>query len=309
MTRAEWPTAASWSSAAGGNERPDVEIMIILCADDYALTEGISRAIGQLAAARRLSATSAMVTSPHWPAMAPRLLVHRPYLAVGLHLDLTHGRPLGAVPRLAPHGRFAGLRSLMLRAFLGRLDGEEVRAEIDRQFSAFEQMLGVPPDHVDGHQHIQVLPGVRTALLEVIARRYPRRTPLVRNPADRFAAIYARRTAAPKAALVAALAAGFGPAAERFGIPSNDTFAGFSDFSPQTPYAEEFARALLQAGPRHIVMCHPGREDENAGTADDPIAARRPMEYEALMREPSLPGLLWRPSRTSDGPPVAWSQL
>ena len=37
------------------------------------MTEGISRAIGELAAAQRLSATSVMVTSPHWPATAPRL--------------------------------------------------------------------------------------------------------------------------------------------------------------------------------------------------------------------------------------------
>ena len=35
--------------------------MIILCADDYAMTEGVSRAIGELAAAQRLSATSVLV--------------------------------------------------------------------------------------------------------------------------------------------------------------------------------------------------------------------------------------------------------
>ena len=70
--------------------------MIILCADDYALTEGISRAIGELAAARRLSATSVMVTTPHWPATAPRLRAHRGHLAVGLHLNLTLGSAAGA---------------------------------------------------------------------------------------------------------------------------------------------------------------------------------------------------------------------
>ena len=37
--------------------------MILRCADHYALTEGVSRAIGELAAARRLSATSAIVTT------------------------------------------------------------------------------------------------------------------------------------------------------------------------------------------------------------------------------------------------------
>ncbi len=52
--------------------------MIMLCADDYALTEGISHAVGELAAAKRLSATSVMVTTPALagdgtaPARAPR---------------------------------------------------------------------------------------------------------------------------------------------------------------------------------------------------------------------------------------------
>ena len=56
-----------------GSEIRRSESMIILCADDYAMTEGISRAIGELAAAKRLSATSVMVNTPHWPAAAPRL--------------------------------------------------------------------------------------------------------------------------------------------------------------------------------------------------------------------------------------------
>src|SRR5215475_14231459 len=97
----------------GGLER-----MIILCADDYALTEGISRAIGELAAAKRLSATSVLVTSAHWPASAPRLCAHRGHLSVGLHLNLTFGAPLGPMPRLAPNGAFPGLQGLIARALL-----------------------------------------------------------------------------------------------------------------------------------------------------------------------------------------------
>src|SRR5262249_11303126 len=125
--------------------------MIILCADDYALTEGVSRAIGELAAARRLSATSVMVTTPHWPAMAQRLIVHRAHLAVGLHLNLTLGGPLGSMPRLAPAGNFPSFNRLFARAFRYGLEFGEVRAEIERQLDRFEQILGFPPDHVDGH--------------------------------------------------------------------------------------------------------------------------------------------------------------
>jgi len=282
--------------------------MIILCADDYALTEGVSRAIGELAAARRISATSALVTSAHWPAMAPRLLAHRTQLAVGLHLDLTLGPPAGPMPRLAPHGAFPGLRGLIARAFAGRLDGGELRAEIERQLDRFERVLGYAPDHIDGHQHVQVLPGVRRALLETVARRYPGHPPLIRNPSDRRRAITTRRVAAPKAALVAALALGFAQAARRHGLPLNDSFSGFSDFDVDQPYAEELRSTFLLAGQRHIVMCHPGHLDAELAKAD-PVVARRRMEYDTLMREPALVESIWRPSRGTNGPALTWPQL
>jgi predicted glycoside hydrolase/deacetylase ChbG (UPF0249 family) len=282
--------------------------MIILCADDYAMTEGISRAIGELAAARRLSATSVMVTSAHWPAAAPRLRVHRSHLSIGLHLNLTLGSPVGPMPRLAPAGAFPGARGLIVRACLGLLDGREVRAEIERQLDRFEAGLEVPPDHIDGHQHMHVLPKVRGALLQAVQRRYPGRPPLIRDPADRLAAITARGVATTKAVSVGALAFGFARAARRRGLPVNDTFAGFSDFDVKVPYADELRSALSQPGRRHLVMCHPGHPDAELARLD-PVVARRRMEYDALMAEVDLPRRVWRPSRGSDGPPVDWQQL
>ncbi len=282
--------------------------MIILCADDYAMSEGVSRAIGELAAARRLSATSAMVTSAHWPAMAPRLLAHRANLAVGLHLDLTLGPPVGPMPRLAPDGKLPGLHGLMLRAFTRTLDAGEIRAEIERQIDRFERILGFAPDHIDGHQHVQVLPGVRRALLETVARHYPQHAPLIRNPGDQPRSIAARRFAAPKAVLVATLAVGFAQAARQRGLPLNDTFAGFSDFDINQPYAEELHSAFLLPGRRHIVMCHPGHPDAELAEID-PVVARRRMEYDALMREPGLPEAIWRPARGLNGPALIWPQL
>lgn len=280
--------------------------IIILCADDYALTDGVSRAIGALAAARRLSATSVLVTTRHWPAAAPRLLVHRGRLSIGLHLDLTLGPPLGPMPRLAPGGVYPSLRGLLARALLGRLDVAEIRGEIARQLDRFEAGLGHPPDHVDGHQHVHALPGVRGALLELVARRYSTHPPLIRDPADRYRAIATRRSAVPKALGIAALAKGFGRAARGRRLPTNDTFAGFSAFDLSEPYAEEFARALLAPGLRHLVMCHPGHVDAEL-TTRDPVVARRQMEYDALLRQPGLPDLIWRPSRAVNGPPLAWA--
>ena len=279
--------------------------MIVLTADDYALTEGVSRAIGELAAARRLSATSVLVTTPHWPVTAPRLAAHRSKICVGLHLDFTLGSPLGAMPRLAPNGRFPARNAFIARALLGLLDPAELRAEIERQLNAFETRLGFPPDHIDGHEHVHVLSGVRQALIEVVGRRYRGVTPLLRDPSDRSSAIRARGGPVAKAVGVSALALGFARAARRHALPTNQGFSGFSRYDVGEPYAEELASALIEPGSRHILMCHPGHRDAG-DRADDPIAARRPMEYEALMQDASVPERIWRPSRAADGPPVDW---
>jgi predicted glycoside hydrolase/deacetylase ChbG (UPF0249 family) len=284
------------------------EHMIILCADDYALTEGVSRAVGELAAARRLSATSAIVTTPHWPAMAQRLIVHRAHLALGLHLNLTLGSPLGPMPKLAPSGAFPGLATLLAAAALRRLDGREVRAEIERQLDRFEAGLGYAPDHIDGHQHVHVLPIVRRAVLEAAVARYARRPPLLRDPADRVASILGRGVAVGKALAVGALSHGFARAAWRRGLPINDSFAGFSDFDLARPYGEELGGNFRLPGRRHIVMCHPGHADAELARVD-PVVERRTMEYDHLMRDGSLPQLIWRPARETGGPVLFWPQL
>jgi predicted glycoside hydrolase/deacetylase ChbG (UPF0249 family) len=282
--------------------------MIILCADDYALSEGVSRAIGELAAARRLSATSAIVTTAHWPAMAQRLIVHRAHLALGLHLNLTLGSPLGKMPGLAPSGRFPGLAALMANAAICRLDSKEIRAEVERQLDRFEGTLGYPPDHIDGHQHVHVLPIVRRAVLEAAVARYAHRPPLLRNPADRIASIRARGVAVGKALAIGALSCGFTHAALRRGLPINDSFAGFSDFSVARPYGDELGGDFHLAGQRHIVMCHPGHVDAELERVD-PVVERRGMEYDHLMRDARLPELIWRPTRKTDGPALFWPQL
>ena len=279
--------------------------MIILCADDYAITEGVSRAIGELAAAQRLSATSVLVTSKHWPATAPRLNVHRRHLSVGLHLDLTLGTPLGPMPKLAPNGKFPGLQALLARALLGLVDREEIGKEIARQLDRFEQGMRAPPDHIDGHQHVHVLSGVRQALLETVRGRYPSRPPLIRVPADRHATISARGMAVRKALMISALAAGFGRKAREAGLPINDTFAGVSDFDVKRPFADELRAAMTEPGRRHLVMCHPGHPDPELADLD-PIVDRRRMEYEAIMRDPGLPQVIWRPARAADGPALEW---
>ena len=279
---------------------------IILCADDFAMTNGISRGIIELAEAGRISATSAMTTQPHWPSHATWLARVRGHIATGLHLNLTLGAPLGPIPRLAPNGRFGSIGEVTARAMLGLIDRRELRAEIERQFAAFESELGFAPDHVDGHQHVHALPIIRTVLIDVLATRYAHRPqrPLLRNPADRRARIVTRGGARRKALTLAAFSAGFAAAARSAGFTCNDGFGGVTDFSASN-VAVDFAAACRAPGPRHLVMCHPGFVDDELARID-PVTIRRQCEYDDLMRG-AFPATIWRPQRSASGDPIPWT--
>ena len=85
---------------------------VILCADDFAVNASASLGIAELAAAGRISATSAMVLSPRWAQDVALLEPVRSRIDVGLHLDWTsefavaqgHGMSLGRAMLKAASG-------------------------------------------------------------------------------------------------------------------------------------------------------------------------------------------------------------
>ena len=247
---------------------------VVLCADDYGIAPGVSRGIRELAEAGRISATSVMTNGLDWPAGAPGLKALDGRIGIGLHLNLTAGAPLGPMPRLAPDRRFPPLGATIRNGLLGRLDPGEIGAEIERQLAAFEAAMGRRPDFLDGHQHVHVVPGVRQALLRVLASRSGER-PWLRDPSDRLPAILAR-DARPKAMTVGALATGFRRAARAAGLATNDGFSGFSplDAADANRVAVLFERAFARLGPKPLVMCHPGHVDGSLATIDPVLASR-----------------------------------
>ncbi len=62
-----------------------------------------------------------------------------------------------------------------------------------------------PPDFIDGHQHVHVLPGVRGAILSAISARYGDAKPWVRNPFDAPGTVVARGVAVQKALVISAI--------------------------------------------------------------------------------------------------------
>jgi chitin disaccharide deacetylase len=247
---------------------------VILCADDYGLSDGVSRGIVELAEMGRLSATGAMTNLPGWRRTAPDLKPLKGRIGVGLHLNLTTGAPLGAMPRLAPTGRFPALKNILAKVFRGQLEKAEIAGEIARQLDAFEEAHREPPSFIDGHQHVHVLPGVREPLLEVLkARGYAGRIWL-RDPADRVASILRRPIGRGKALIVNGFARGFAKEAQAAGFSTNQGFSGFAPFDLSVPASRIFETAFSHLGPSPLVMCHPGYLDDELRGLDPAVESR-----------------------------------
>lgn len=246
----------------------------ILCADDYGLSDGVSRGIAELAAMGRLSATGAMTNMPGWRRAAQDLAQLKGRIGIGLHLNLTTGAPLGAMARLAPAGRFPPLKELLAHAVRGRLKGAEIQDEIARQLDAFEDAHGEPPSFVDGHQHVHVLPGVRGALLRTLQERGYAGRVWLRDPTDAAMSILRRPIGRSKALIVRGFAQGFSHDAHAAGFMTNRGFSGFAPFDLSVPAGRIFEAAFSHMGPSPLVMCHPGYVDEELRRLDPAVESR-----------------------------------
>ncbi|WP_372399734.1 ChbG/HpnK family deacetylase [Azospirillum sp. HJ39] len=270
---------------------------LVLCADDYGLAPGVDAAIRDLIAAGRLTATSVMSLCPHWRPDAAALRELKDRADVGLHFTLTDQPPLGPMPLLAPDGRLPPLGRLMGWAYRGKLNGAaaraEIRSELSRQLDAFIQSWGGPPDHIDGHQHVHQLPGIRVAVVDALAALPGVYVRLCGEP---VAAVLRRGVAVPKTLLIGGLGGGLARMARARGIPANGRFAGVYDFAGKRPFAALMPRFLDGlddgAGGRPLVMVHPGLPDAELRRVDSLVEPRR-AEYDYL-RGPDFAALLER---------------
>lgn len=104
-------------------------------------------------------------------------------LPLGLHLNLTEGTPLTASTSLvaaaaataAATASSGGDGARLMRGKFGfrkaleegTVTVSDVAREIEAQLSWFEGVVGRQPHHVDGHQHVHVLPKVAPLLAKV----------------------------------------------------------------------------------------------------------------------------------------------
>ena len=243
---------------------------LVVNADDFGLSAGVNRGILEAYAAGVVSSVSVLVNAPGWTDAVQRLRDLGPGLGVGLHVNLTMGRPVSWGGGLcdARSGRFHTLPALVARALAGRLDPGDVAIECAAQLARLRN-AGLIVTHLDSHRHVHVLPGVWGAVVEA-ARAAG--VPVVRVPLEPWSVNPVNwRASLKKAALRMAWGVASRGAAA---LDRPDRFVGISlQGSRSFPARLLAVLDRLEPGTTEL-MVHPGYSDGDLAAWDDYTAPR-----------------------------------
>lgn len=142
---------------------------LIVNADDYGHSPGISLGIRQAHLEGIVTSTSAMMNRPLAPAELTIAARACPNLGIGVHLVLTAGKPLLDASKVSTLVRSGG-EFHKLSGFVDHLKGidlDQVWAEWNAQVEKFVRHYGKNPDHLDSHHHSSYF---TPALLERMCR-------------------------------------------------------------------------------------------------------------------------------------------
>ena len=259
---------------------------IILCADDYGISPAVSAAIRDLIARHRINATSVMVVAPSFSKAEAEALrdAAADHAAIGLHLTLTAPfRPLTRGFAPTRDGAFLPLAAMAGRGLGRMLKPPLLEAEIVAQIDAFRAVLGRAPDYIDGHQHIHVFPQIGEALIQVSRDAAPQAW-------LRQCGRAVRHSLEPKGLILDALSKRFKRLATQAGRRTNPAFAGTYTFRAGADYTKLFPEFLGGLPDGGLVMCHPGRVDDELRRLD-PLTDLREREYAYFLDE-TFPRLL-----------------
>jgi hopanoid biosynthesis associated protein HpnK len=237
---------------------------LIVNADDFGIADAVNRGIAEAHDRGIVTSASIMATGQSFE-HAVALARERPKLGIGVHLVLTEQRPLAGgvhVPTLVGRdGRFAPHAVELAGRQLGaRISLRDVKVELDAQIRRV-RAAGLAVTHLDGHQHVHVLPGVARVVAELAAThgiaavRYPAehvRAYMLRSP--RGLKRLAEQTAVTVCCAVSPL----------HDLRRSDDFVGFYfggrlDETNLTTVLDD-----LPPGRTIELMCHPGQADMRA---------------------------------------------
>lgn len=258
-------------------DTPDARRLIIN-ADDFGFSEGVTRGIIEAHAAGSVTSTSIMANGGDWQNAVARARATRT-LGVGLHLNLVQGRPLLRVPSLtdARTGEFHGLGALARRALTRRIDADELEAEVRAQIERV-RATGIALTHLDSHRHAHVLPGIFRTVARVTGESGIR---VLRIPREPMRLNFFDAAATDRKLVIALALRASGARTLPAPLVSADHFRGIS-LQGGTRFAARLRRTLdtLEPGVTEL-MVHPGHDDATLAGLDS-YTWPRPIELAAL---------------------------
>ncbi|MCF8256979.1 MAG: ChbG/HpnK family deacetylase [Flavobacteriales bacterium] len=145
------------------------ERLLIANSDDFGITESVTDAIVATHTMGIMTSTTIMMNMPACD-YAISMATNYPELGVGIHLNLTEGRPVSSadsVPLLLDdHGSFLNNARQRRNLLFGREKTEQAKIEIKAQMTKLLD-LGLTPTHFDSHHHITGVPCAFLASAEV----------------------------------------------------------------------------------------------------------------------------------------------
>jgi predicted glycoside hydrolase/deacetylase ChbG (UPF0249 family) len=153
---------------------------LIINGDDLCMNEETDRAILQAYRNGILTSTSAFINLPGSVEKLKQIHSEYPHLPIGLHLNLTFGKPVLQYQHVRhitdDNGNFFDIGKILKH--LADMPVDEVRKELTAQTEVFVS-TGVPMDHINCHHHLAAL---YTPYFEVIRELAKEYNVPVRNP-------------------------------------------------------------------------------------------------------------------------------
>ena len=265
---------------------------LIVNADDLGWTEGVNRGIAETHRNGIVTSASLLANGRAFGS-GVELARTTPGLGVGIHLNLSDGAPVAGrelvSTLLNERGELEGRpESLLLRLARRSILLEEVEREWDAQIQKARDS-GIEPTHLDGHRHVQMLPGFFEIALRLAKRHGIRAVRVSHEESSLRAALSAgakqKGTVVMKQGVQARglklLAPDAREQAERAGIATADYFCGIAQTGEWTREGVLRLMEILPEGTTEL-MCHPGYVDAELENSATRLQASRQAEVEIL---------------------------
>lgn len=264
---------------------------LIVNADDLGWTAGVNRGIAEAHRSGIVTSASLLANGMAFEdgvATAAAL----PGLGAGVHLNLSDGPPSAPPDQvrslLNESGAFAGgPESLLLRLTTKSLHLKEVEREWDAQIEKVKAS-GIRPTHLDGHKHVQMLPGLFSIAVK-LAKKHGIDAVRVSHEASQLRSALGKANEASGVVLkqgvqargLKLLARNARALAERSGIATTDYFCGIAQTGVLTKAGVLKLLESLPEGTTEL-MCHPGYADDDLKKSATRLQQSRQAELEIL---------------------------